>query len=720
MEAGLLTQTGLLLKLAQLYGIQIAYYGSDHRRNPAQIESLLAIMKSLGAPVTSLNDLPSAHHARKQWLYQKIIEPVIVAWDGRLESITVRLPNTITGNLYNIRLILEDGTQSEWQLSAGDVPAIRRIEIGNTTYYEKELPLKKKLPWGYHRLTIETHSRQAETLILSAPVKAYTIDNNEHQWGVFMPLYSLHSRQSWGAGNLSDMKEFTGWVGELGGNSVASLPLLATFLEKPYEPSPYLPVSKHFWNEFYVDVTRVPELTESPNVQALIHSPAFLHTIESFRRARLVDYSRQMAWKKSVLLILCQRFFSNDSTRYRNFMQFIAHHPNIEEYARFRAVMEKQNKPWHQWQNRLQNGNLKTGDYDEQEKQYHLYVQWLAHEQIHYITQHITEKGMRLYLDLPLGTHPDGFDTWHYRDIFVNGVSVGAPPDTVFTRGQNWTFPPLHPDNIRETGYAYVIAYLRHHLQFAKTLRIDHIMGLHRLFFIPIGLKSSQGMYVRYRPEELYAILCIESHRHQSVIVGEDLGIVPRVVHTTMNHHGLQRMWVMHYELAGNTRPLLSNPHPHSVVSLNTHDMPPFASFWKGQDITDRERTGIITEAMVRKERVIRTIVKKSLVNFLKERDLLIGQPDTPAVLKGCLSFLAASRSRLLLVNMEDLWLETNAQNIPSTTTEHPNWRRKARLSFESFCQMPQIATILREINRLRSGEGSERVARETEKRNLA
>lgn len=720
METGLLTETGLLLKLALLYGIQTAYYDSDHKRNQAQAESLLAIMKSLGAPVVSPNDLLSAYQTRKQWLCQKIVEPVIVAWDGKLEYITVRLPKVIAENRYNIRLLLEDGTQSEWQLLTNDMPVSRRIEIDNITYYEKRLPLKKKLPVGYHHLSIETHGHQAETLILSAPVKAYTIDKDERQWGVFMPLYSLYSRQSWGAGNFSDMKEFTGWVGNLGGNSVASLPLLATFLEKSYEPSPYLPISKHFWNEFYIDVTRVPELPDCPDAQALINSPSFLHAVESFRGAHLVDYFQQMASKKSALMKLSQHFLSTNSPRYRNFKQFTTHYPNMEVYARFRAVMEKQNKPWHQWQNRLQNGNFKSDDYEEQARQYHLYVQWLAHEQIRDMTQHASKKGVRLYLDLPLGTHPDGFDTWHYRDIFVNGVSVGAPPDTVFTRGQNWTFPPLHPDNIRETGYVYVIACLRHHLQYAKILRIDHIMGLHRLFFIPSGLESSQGIYVRYHSEELYAILCIESHRHQSIIVGEDLGIVPRIVRTMMNRHGLQRMWVMHYELAGNTRPLLSNPYPHSVVSLNTHDMPPFASFWTGQDITDRARTGIITEAVAKKERVTRTSVKRILIIFLKKRGLLSRQADASSVLKGCLSFLAASHSRLLLINLEDLWLETKAQNIPSTTTEHPNWRRKARFSFEAFCQMPRIVTILGEINRLRTGKGSERVSRKTEKRNHA
>jgi 4-alpha-glucanotransferase len=712
METGLLTKTGLLLKLAQLYSIQIAYYGSDHKRNPAQTESLLAIIQSLGAPITSLNDLLSAYHARKQWLCQKIIEPVIVAWDGKLEYITLRLPKAIAENRHHLRLILEDGTLSEWHLLTNNIPVSQQIEIDNTIYCEKKLTLKKKLPLGYHRLIIETHGYQAETLILSAPIKAYSTDKDEHQWGVFMPLYSLHSKQSWGAGNFSDMKEFTGWVRDLGGNSVASLPLLATFLEKPYEPSPYLPISKHFWNEFYIDVTRVPELSESPDAQALINSPSFQQAVVSFRRARLVDYFQQMALKRTALANLCQHFFSTNSPRYRNFKQFIAHHPDMEQYARFRAVMEKQNKPWHQWQNRLQNGNLENSDYDEQAKQYHLYVQWLAHEQMSGVTQDASEKGVRLYLDLPLGTHPDGFDTWRYRNIFVNGVSVGAPPDTVFTRGQNWTFPPLHPDSIRETGYSYVISYLQHHLQYAKILRIDHIMGFHRLFFIPAGYKSGQGMYVRYHPEELYAILCIESHRHQSIIVGEDLGIVPREVRTTMNRHGLQRMWVMHYELAGNTRPLLSNPRPQSVTSLNTHDMPPFAAFWMGQDIIDRVRTGIITEAVAHKERVTRAIIKQKLVTFLKERGFLGAKITITAVLKGCLAHLALSRSRFFLINLEDLWLETSTQNIPSTTIEHPNWRRKARYSFESFCQMPWIVTILGEINQLRSGKGSERVSR--------
>jgi 4-alpha-glucanotransferase len=713
-----LSNIGLLHKLAQLYGIQVAYYGSDHKRNPARVESIIAILKSLGAPVTSSDDLQSAYQARQKWKRKQFIEPVIVAWDGNLESITVHSPDDDLGSRYNILLILEDGTQHSYELSQRNIVIHQPIEIDTAKYYEKTLVLKKKLPFGYHCLKVETRHQQADALILSAPVKSFNISQDKPEWGVFIPLYSLHSSRSWGAGNFSDIGTLADWVANEGGKSIASLPLLPAYLDKPYEPSPYLPLTRLFWNEFYIDITRIPELSGCPEAQEQIASQSFQKSIRSLQQSQRVDYSHQMVLQRMVLAKLSEYFFSADSTRYQHFKQYIANHPELEQYACFRAVMEKQGKPWRQWQGHLRGGILKAEDYDEHIKQYHLYVQWLAQEQLQDVAQNAIRKGLRLYLDLPLGTHPDGFDTWRYQDIFIDDVSVGAPPDSVFTQGQNWTFPPLHPDKIRETGYAYVIAYLRNHLQYARILRIDHMMALHRLFFIPHGHKSGYGMYVRYHPEEFYAIISIESHRHQSVIVGEDLGIVPRSVRTAMDHHSIQHMWVMHYELAGNKKVLLPAPRLNSVASLNTHDMPPFASFWTGQDIADRERVGIINQSKGRKESITRSIIKNKLIAFLVKRRFLHGRVTMLSVLKGCLSYLAASRSRLILINLEDLWLETHTQNIPGTTSEHPNWHWKARLSLEDFCQTPQTVTILREINKLRLLEGIKHGARKTEKRN--
>ncbi|MEJ2047718.1 MAG: 4-alpha-glucanotransferase, partial [Dehalococcoidia bacterium] len=301
-----------------------------------------------------------------------------------------------------------------------------------------------------------------------------------------------------------------------------------------------------------------------------------------------------------------------------------------------------------------------------------------------------------------LGAHPDGYDVWREREAFALETSAGAPPDAVFSRGQNWEFPPLHPERIRERGYRYLIACLRHHLKHAGILRIDHVMGLHRLFLIPSGMEASQGAYVRYRAEELYAILALEAHRHKAIIVGEDLGTVPPYVRPTMTRHGLHRMYVVHYELASDQRRL--PPVPTRVVaSLNTHDMPPFAAFWQGLDIEERRRLGLLDSADARAEGNRLQSMKETLITFLRNRSWL-HEPkgDVRTVLTTCLSYLAASQAQLVLINLEDLWLETQPQNVPTTGEAYPNWRRKARYTLEQFSQLPQVVDILITVNRLR------------------
>jgi 4-alpha-glucanotransferase len=702
------SETGVLLKLAQLYGIQTAFYGIHQKRHTASVESLLAILKSLEAPVQSMEDVSSACHIRKKWFYDKLLEPVIVAWEGKLDSVIVRLLAPEVESKISICLTGEGGFQTDWELSGIDLPVITRIEHDNSIYFEKKVSLGAELPFGYYKLTIETQQRHSEVLVLSAPMRTYLPETKDRKWGVFLPLYSLHTRKSPGIGTYSDLHTLIDWVRSLGGASISSLPLLPTFLDKPYEPSPYLPISKLLWNELYIDVSKVAELENCHEAMALTNSLTFQQKVQSLQRDRLVDYREQMKIKKAVLKILSQHFFSYDSPRRREFESFISDHANIDLFARFRAVMERQNTVWQKWQSELREGNLRDSDFDKEIWQYHLYVQWLAHEQMREAAKHALEKGVGLYIDLPLGTHPNGFDAWRYKNNFVQDVTAGAPPDIVFTNGQNWSFPPLHPDTIRETGYSYVISYLRHHLEMASMLRVDHVMGLHRLFFIPSGFESRQGTYVRYHADELSAIYCIESQRHQSIIVGEDLGIVPRVVRKEMKRHGFRHMWVMYYELAANAKTFLSSPQPDTVASLNTHDMPTFASFWEMRDIADRVRTGIITSKMAQKDKSTRTVVKQQLHKFLAEKKLLDKRlHGARAALKGSLSLLALGRSRLLQVNLEDLWLETNSQNIPGTTNQHPNWSRKARYDLESFCQMPQVVTILKEINRLRLLKGS-------------
>ena len=694
-----------LYQLSHLYGVQTSYFDVSHHRRRASAESLLSMLRSLGAPIQSVHDVPSAFREKQQAIWQRPLEPVIIAWDNVPTIVEIRLPSSVDVTALSYHLKLESGEErsGEWR---GTSRAIFNIEeVEGTEFVVRRFSLPEGLPWGYHRLKLELRGRYEESLIISSPLKAYTRQGkpDDRMWGVFLPLYALRTQDNWGSGDYSDLERLMGWVGGIGGQIVATLPLLPAFQEVDADFSPYRPSSRLLWNEFYLDISRVAELSECPSALALISSASFQNGISSLRNLPLVDYKRQMALKRQVLEELSKHLFSRESRRLEDLRRFTEANPVVEDYARFRATCERRNSSWRSWSQPLREGIIKEGDYDETTRRYHLYAQWLAHQQMETVSKTAREKELQLYLDLPLGVHPDGYDVWREADAFVQDAEAGAPPDTVFTRGQNWEFPPLHPQRIREQGYQYVIAYLRHNLAHAGILRVDHVMGFHRLFCIPRGMESNQGVYLRYHAEELYAILALESQRHQTIIVGEDLGIVPGYVRPAMKKHAFNRMYVLRYELANDNANGLHPVPPDSVASLNTHDMPPFASFWQGLDIEESLRLGMLNGADAQADRDNLPNIRRVLAACLRGGGWLQeSDDDVLAVLKACLAYLAASRARVVLVNLEDLWLEAQPQNVPSTRTEYPNWQRKMRLTFEEFCQMSQVVDILRSVSKLR------------------
>jgi 4-alpha-glucanotransferase len=698
----------LLHRLARLYRVQTAYSDVYHRRRRASAEALLAVLKELGAPLASLSDVPSAWRQRRQELWRRPLEPVTVARAGQPPLIEIRLPAALADTALSGYLTLEDGQVQEWR--GADLPVVETTEIEGASYVVKQPALPDGLPPGYHRFSLELPGGYQQSLVIAAPDKAYLPPQEEDDrlWGLFIPLYALHTRTSWGSGGFADLEALAAWCAKVGGRVVATLPLLPTFMgEEGLGPSPYLPVSRRLWSEFYLDITRIPELERCPEAKARLASSAFRRELGALRRLPLVDYRRQMALKRQVLEELCRCLFADSPERLEELNRFADDNPLAADYARFRAAGEKQGTTWRSWPQRLKEGNLKVGDYREEDRRYHLYVQWLAQQQIQELARTARDKDLQLYLDLPVGVHPGGFDVWREQDIFAGEVSVGAPPDAVFTTGQDWYFPPLHPEKVREHGYDYFIAYLRHHLRQAGILRIDHVMGLHRLFWIPKGLGAGRGVYVRYPAGELYAILALESHRHQTVIVGEDLGTVPPEVRPAMNRHGLYHLYVLPYELALNKRAALKSIRPNSVASLNTHDMPPFASFWEGQDIKQRLGLGLLSRAAAQKEDRERRAVKQEVVSFLAKKGWLKpSELDSYSALRACLTLLGTSRARVVLVNLEDLWLETRSQNIPATEGKNPNWRGRASYDFEDFCQMPQVVDTLEIIDQLRKQAG--------------
>jgi 4-alpha-glucanotransferase len=339
---------------------------------------------------------------------------------------------------------------------------------------------------------------------------------------------------------------------------------------------------------------------------------------------------------------------------------------------------------------------LRKGDYEEAAQQFHLYVQWLAHGQVDELIQRGEQNGVSLYLDLPLGVNPDGYDVWRERESFALDASAGAPPDAFFSKGQDWGFAPLHPRRIRESGYQYVLAFLRFQMRHARLLRIDHVMGLHRLYWVPRGFEARQGTYVNYPAEELHAIFNLESHRNRTRLVGENLGTVPAVVNQSLERHGLRSMFVVQFEERANAQAALCAPPRLGVASVNTHDTPTFAAHWRGDDLEDCVALGLLPRKELKGAKKNRERLKTALVRFLKTQGLLkAGKAGAPEVLRALLAWLKSSPSEIVLINLEDLWLERRPQNVPGTSTERPNWRRKARFSLEEIFRDKQLRRLI-------------------------
>lgn len=689
-----------LHRLCHRYGIQTAYYDMNNRPAYAADESLLTMLRALGAPIATPEDASAALREQRQALWQRLLEPVIVAWDGTPDLPVLRLPANAADSILDYQLTLENGEVHRWQWAGKDHTILSTAEVEGQKYLCKPLPLPGNLPAGYHHLEGSLAGKTVRSLIISAPTRAYspTDERNQRNWGVFLPLYALRTKNSLGSGDFSDLGTLADWVFSLGGRVVGLLPLLAGGIDQ----SPYVPSSRLFWNEFYVDPDRAPEMSECQSAQSLLQSPEFQKEALSLRSSGLVDYPRQMALKRRVVEELSRTCLEANPERLEELRHFTAANPALEDYARFRAATKKQGVNWRNWPEPLRRGALKDGDYDEAERRYHLYAQWLAHQQVTELGNKVRDKGLKLYLDLPVGAHPDGYDVWREQEAFIPNVACGAPPDTFFLKGQNWGCPPLHSQKIREQGYRYPIAYLRHHLAHAGILRIDHVMGLHHIFCIPQGMAAAEGVYLRYRAREFYAIISLESHRNRAIITGEDLGTVPDYVRPMMVKHSLRRMYVFQYAAGDVLWGRLPQPTPDTIASLNTHDMPPFAAWWQGGHIRQRRELGLMDESEEKKELETFAYLKGALLAFLQDKGLAAPEDNVTKIIEGIFSYLAKSETEVLLINLEDLWQETGQQNVPGTTTQYPNWRRKARYFFEEFCQMPEVVATLKLVDAAR------------------
>jgi len=707
-----------LRSLAADSGIVLEYLDATGVRRCADPEVLLAVLNALGAPIGRPGDAARLLRSRRSTRVERIVEPVTVLDNASLGKILVSLREPDTDLECGIES--EEGERVEWRIRRDDLESLSCERVDGRGVYRGAVPLPALLQCGYHTFTVRVRGRVGTATLIVAPVAGARgrFGEDWRAFGIFVPLFSLHSARSWGSGDLSDLDELARFSAKEQASVVATLPLLAGFGPEQFEASPYLPVSRRFWHERWIDVERVPEFAWSPEARVLGSGRQATARRAAWAEGAIVDGAAVTAAKRSALSAMAtavERSGTGRETALRNFM---FERPDLVEYARFRAAVDRFGINWHKWPGPLGGGLLGWSDVDPVSESYHIYAQWIAHEQMAELSERLSQRGQVLALDLPVGIHPCGYDVWRRRDHYATGMTVGAPPDGFFAQGQSWGFPPPRPEAIRADGHEEFRSALAHHLRVAGMLRIDHIMGLQRLFWIPGGGEPRDGVYVKMPFGELLAVVAIEAQRHHADIIGEDLGTVDDEVREGMQATGIRRSYVAQFAIRAADEPVLEPPPAGSVASFSTHDLPTFAGWWSGRDIDERLECDQLEASSADEARAERAHLRERLSTLgqdeppANERDELEGSRTPGSVLAAIHAELARSDAGLVLVQLDDLLGQTESVNLPGTSTERPNWTRLTNATLEQIIDDPGVHDALAPLQEHRGWTSSGSVGR--------
>jgi 4-alpha-glucanotransferase len=665
--------------LSTLHGVQTSYTDGLRRSHDADQDVVVAMLRALGVPLDRTKDAAELVRAQRSAVVRRQLQPVLTYRIGRTDTVTATLPAEAESSDVWVSLEFEDGTTKRERLdnaSPTTLPAAE-VEVDGRRFVEIPFDLGTvagcPVPPGRHRVTLEGSGAPEVALVVAAP----DCPPAARAWGAFMPLHAVRTASDWGIGNYGDLGHLGEWVASRGGSFLGGLPLYPAFLDHPADPSPYLPVSRLAYNEVFVDPLALPEFGAAEKARDLVSSAAFAERVTGVRGAALVDYEEVARLKRRVLEPMAEAVCLLPDRR-RAFEEFALRHPELVAYAEFRADLDD---PGH------------NGRPDTTGVRYHLYAQWVAQEQLTGVGESIGR-----YADFPIGSHPRGFDPVWSPSSFVPGVHGGSPPDQFFPGGQDWGFHPLHPERIREDGYRFFSAALARAFRHADCLRIDHVMGLQRLFMVPQGF-GGHGVYVSYRADEMHALVCLEAHRAGAIVVGEDLGTVPDGVRQRMERDHMLRSWVFQFESSAAAP--LPEPPTETLATLGTHDLPRFGARLWGDDLAEDEANGRVTEhdstAAQRSRAQWRT---KLLAALGVPAEGLTRAQVAAAALEGCLHDLARSDAAIVLVDLEELWDERQQQNHPGTGPGGANWRLRSGRSLEELQQDPVVAGILADMER--------------------
>jgi (1->4)-alpha-D-glucan 1-alpha-D-glucosylmutase len=505
-------------------------------------------------------------------------------------------------------------------------------------------------------------------------------------WGFTVQLYGLRSQRNWGIGDFSDLRLLLEIAAGFGAAVVGVNPLHAA------DTSPYSPSSRHALNILYLDVEAIPELAHCGQARELVQSASFQKRLAGLRDADLVDYAAVRAAKLEVLELL-HECFEHDRERGERFAQFQKRSPKeLRDYALYEALKEKLGGGWQGWPAQYRDPDraqvkrfLKS---NAPRVRFHAYLQWNARLQLDLAQRRARELGMPvgLYVDLALGSDRGGAEVWSDQAAYATEASIGAPPDDFNPRGQDWGLPPYSPRALRAVRYRPFVDLLRANMPAGGAIRLDHVMALARLYWIPRGNKPDKGGYISYPFGELLGLLAQESRRSRCMVIGEDLGTVTAELRRALNEAGVlsYRPLLFERDAKGEFLPPGSYPRD-ALVCVSTHDLPTWSGFWQGHDLERRRLLGLTVD--FEKEKALREADRQGL-----ERALAREGFDTSAA--GAHAFLARTPAKILVVQPEDVFEVLEQANLPGTIDEHPNWRRKLPVALERWASEPRMQAL--------------------------
>jgi len=722
----------LLDQLARRRGLGEAYHDYRGEWRPFSARTKTAILAAMGCKVTDADAIERELADLDEERWRSVLPPVCVLRPGRT-AVVVALPADTLGEPLEWRISLADGHELTGRIGAGELGEVERRELDGRWLTRRALILPENLPPGHHTLRVRSSQGcEGEGTLVFAPSRCHEPDalaHGQRYWGVAVQLYTLRSPGNWGMGDFADLQAVVRLCAAQGAAFIGLNPLHALFPSNPGHFSPYSPSSRHFLNVLYVSVPDVPGYAGCDEARMTVESAPFQRELERLRATDDVDYPGVARAKLPVLQVLYDHFRRTELDRdtppaaaFRAFqhqrgepLRRQALHDAID--AHLRSKDSNRYWGWPAWPEELRDpagaGVREFGTSHRTAVEFHAWLQWIADEQLAAAQRLARELGMPigLYGDYAVGVNPSGAETWSDQQVYRMGAGVGAPPDPLALKGQDWGIPPQDPHALVVERYRPFRDLIAANMRHFGALRLDHVMALCRQWWVPVGLGATEGGYVHYPLDDLMAVLALESVLHRCLVVGEDLGTVPDEMRHAMAEFAVYSYKVLLFEKHGDGR--FRRPEEYlrrAIATVTTHDLPTLRGYWEGRDLELRDRLQLFPGEEIRRHVYDERVRDRAQLRAALDAVGLgaaAGDAGDPAFSESLAHavqrYLAMSAAGLVVFQFEDLIGMTDPVNVPGTSHEHANWQRKVTTDIEDALGRESTLRLFADVRQVRA-----------------